>query len=122
MVSAGPTTSARMEQYLGRLTASLKLKVVLGKGGLSQSAIRELAGNGAIYCAITGGAGALWASKVKGVVNVHWLDLGTPEAVWELEVERLGPAFVASDLCGRSLYDEVRRRATGRARPPDYEL
>lgn len=122
VVSAGPTTSARMERYIAALAGALRFKLLLGKGGLSGDGMRRLAEQGAIYCAITGGAGAMWASKVKRVVSVHWLDLGTPEAVWELEVERLGPVFVASDLSGRSLYEEARRWDTGRASTPSYGL
>lgn len=36
---------------------------------------------------------------------MHWLDLGVPEAVWELEVEEFGPLIVAMDSAGRSLYE-----------------
>jgi len=41
------------------------------------------------------------------VIDVHWEDLGMPEAVWHLRAEGLGPMVVAMDAHGRSLFKEV---------------
>jgi len=45
-------------------------------------------------------------------VDVHWLDLGVPEAMWVLEVEDLGPLVVSMDSHGGNLYREVLREAS----------
>ena len=37
--------------------------------------------------------------------NVEWLDLGMPEAIWDLNVDKFGPLIVAMDSEGNSLYD-----------------
>ena len=58
----------------------------------------------------TGGAGALAAQSIKNVRGVEWLDLGTPEAMWILEVEEFGPLTVIIDSEGKNYYDEVRSR------------
>jgi len=35
---------------------------------------------------------------------VHWLELGIAQALWVLEVEKLGPFLVEGDRQGRSLF------------------
>jgi len=61
-----------------------------------------------VYTHFTGGAGALAAKAVKRVSAVHWLEeLGMPEAIWVMEVERFGPLVVAMDSHGRSLYKDL---------------
>jgi len=47
---------------------------------------------------------------VEKIKNVHWLDLGVPEAIWELEIKDFGPLIVAMDSEGGNLYEEVRQR------------
>jgi len=103
VVSAGPTTSARMEGYIGSMLELFGTTVVVGKGGFSEKA-RETLRDRCVYLAFTGGAGALAARAVRRVVEVHWLELGMPEALWVLEVKSFGPLVVAMDARGGSLY------------------
>ena len=100
IVSAGPTTSARMNRYLDEIL-SLGVRGIIGKGGMSVEPFKR---HKAVYFAFTGGAGSLAAKSIKRVLNVYWLDeLGIPEAVWVLEVERF-PLLVAIDAHGSSIY------------------
>ena len=99
VVSAGPTTSARMNRYLGEILP-LGIRGVIGKGGMDSQPFKGRA----VYFAFTGGAGSLAAESIKRVRAVHWLEeLGIPEAVWVLEVEDF-PLIVAIDTHGSSLY------------------
>lgn len=99
VVSAGPTTSARMNRYLEGIL-SLGVRGIIGKGGMNPEPFKGRA----VYFAFTGGAGSLAAKSVKHVVDVLWLEeLGIPEAVWVLEVEDF-PLIVAIDANGSSLY------------------
>ncbi|GAB6136682.1 FumA C-terminus/TtdB family hydratase beta subunit [Thermococcus prieurii] len=98
IVSAGPTTSARMNRYLDEILG-LGVRGIIGKGGMSVEPFRGRA----VYFAFTGGAGSLAAKSIKRVKAVHWLDLGVPEALWVLEVEDF-PLIVAIDAHGNSLY------------------
>ncbi len=107
VISAGPTTSARMNRATKELLNYVDSIVIVGKGGMDIS--EEIKGKG-VYLAYTGGAGALAANAIKRVKEVHWLDLGMPEAIWVFEVEMFGPCIVAIDSYGNSLYDEVKRR------------
>ena len=108
VVSMGPTTSARFEGAVVRLVERTGVRMVIGKGGLSNEASSRLREAGAVYCAFPGGAGALAARSVVRVLRVEWLDLGIPEALWLVEVRRFGPLLVAIDLHGGDLYREVR--------------
>jgi fumarate hydratase subunit beta len=114
VVSAGPTTSMRMEPYEHIVIERLGARVVVGKGGMSVSTAEACKRFGAVYAIFTGGAGVLAAQAVKRVVDVHWLDLGTPEAVWVLEVENFGPLTIAIDTTGKNLIEEVLSSAAKR--------
>ena len=51
------------------------------------------------------GLGATYGRAIRGVVAVHWLhELGIAQALWVLEVEKLGPFLVEGDREGRSLF------------------
>ncbi|WP_158508424.1 FumA C-terminus/TtdB family hydratase beta subunit [Thermococcus barophilus] len=100
IVSAGPTTSTRMNRYLNEVL-SLGVRGIIGKGGMIPEPFKK---HSAVYFAFTGGAGSLAAKSIKKVRDVFWLDeLGIPEAVWVLEVERF-PLLVAIDAHGNSIY------------------
>ena len=108
IVSAGPTTSARMEIFEDRFLEKFPVRVIIGKGGMGEKTLAALQKVGAVYSHYTGGAGALAARAISEVKDVHWLDrLGMPEAVWVLCVEKFGPLTVTMDSHGESLYDTV---------------
>ncbi len=103
VVSAGPTTSARMNPFTPKILEKVNCMAIIGKGGMSGDVVEAMRGK-AVYLAFTGGAGALAAQRIKRVKDVIWEDLGMPEAVWIFEVEKFGPCIVAIDAHGRSLY------------------
>jgi len=107
VVSAGPTTSTRMELYEAEIIEKLGVRMVIGKGGMGPRTAEACRKYGAVYATFTGGAGALAAKAIKRVVKVEWLDLGIPEALWVFEVESFGPLLVAIDSTGRDLIAEV---------------
>jgi len=108
VVSAGPTTSARMEMFEADFLEQFETRLIIGKGGMGTRTLAALQRVGAVYTHFTGGAGALAAQAVRGVPAVYWLEeLGIPEAVWVLDVEHFGPLTVTMDAHGKSLYDEL---------------
>ncbi len=109
MIAVGPTTSTRMNPYQAEIL-NQGVRAVIGKGGMDQRTSKALEKNGAVFLAAVGGCAALYVSSVREVKNVHWLDLGVPEAIWELEVEDFGPLIVAMDSTGANLYGEVRNK------------
>lgn len=103
MVAIGPTTSTRMNPY-EKDVIEMGVKVIVGKGGMDETVAKTLENEGAIYLTAVGGCAALYVDSVKEIANVHWLDLGIPEAIWELKVKNFGPLIVAIDSHGNSLF------------------
>jgi len=109
-ISAGPTTSSRMEGSEPEVIRRLQVRLIIGKGGMGPDTLSALADVGGIYAHYTGGAGALAARSIRRVSGVHWLEeLGMPEAVWRLAVDAFGPLTVTMDSHGRNLYEEISR-------------
>ena len=104
MVAVGPTTSMRMNPYQSEVL-DMGAKIVIGKGGMDDNVREALIRNNAIYVVATGGCAALYVDAVENIDDVYWLDLGMPEAIWNLKVKDFGPLIVAIDSEGNSLYD-----------------
>jgi L(+)-tartrate dehydratase beta subunit len=92
-------------------------QVIVGKAGLTERAYREwFVPHGAIYLTTVGyGMGAAYGQRIRGVREVHWLrELGIAQALWVLEVDRLGPFLVEGDAQGRSLFALANREINAR--------
>ncbi len=109
VVAAGPTTSARMSKMTPKLLEIHEVRAFVGKGGMDN--VTDAMENKAVYLAFTGGCAALAAISIEKVNTVHWLDLGMPEAVWELEVSEFGPLVVGIDSHNNDLFLEVSKKA-----------
>jgi len=111
VVSAGPTTSARMAAYEAAVVERYGVRAVIGKGGLPEDLLDGFARLGCVYLSAFGGCGALYARHIRRVLQVFKeAEFGGPEAFWVLEVERF-PAIVSMDTHGGSLHGEVRERS-----------
>ena len=110
VVSAGPTTSARMESFESKFLSSFGVKMIIGKGGMGEKTLKALKKTNAVYTHFTGGAGALAAKAIKKIENVYFLkELGIPEAAWIFTVEELGPLIVTMDAKGNSFYEKKKK-------------
>ena len=107
VTAAGPTTSIREEPYQGEIIHKFSLRGVIGKGGMGERTAAACKQYGCVYLHAIGGAAQVLAECVKSVRNVYLLEkFGSPEAIWELEVERF-PAVVTMDAHGNSLHREI---------------
>jgi len=107
IVAAGPTTSTRLDMFEDEFIKEFKVNVVIGKGGMGPRTVKAMKEMKAVYTAFVGGAAVVAAKGIKRVKEVHWLDLGTPECLWVLEVEKFGPLIVGIDTNGESLFQNV---------------
>jgi L(+)-tartrate dehydratase beta subunit len=92
-------------------------RVIVGKAGLTERAYREwFVPFGAVYLTTVGyGMGAAYGQCIKSVRAVHWLrELGIAQALWVLDVERIGPFLVEGDAEGRSLFALANREINAR--------
>ena len=111
------TASFRFGKSMSRWFERSGAKVIVGKAGLTELAYREwFVPHGAVYLTTVGyGLGATYGTAIKRVVEVHWLkELGIAQALWVLEVERLGPFLVEGDREGRSLFALANREINRR--------
>lgn len=106
----GPTTSIRMEPYAD-LVGTLGIRAILGKGGMEGETLRACAQYGYVYLQAAPGCAAKLAQGVRGICDVAWLDMGMPEAVWDLDANDFGPLVVGMDTHGKSVYDDLKRKA-----------
>lgn len=111
IVAAGPTTSTRLDMFEDEFIKAFKVNVVIGKGGMGERTVKAMKEYKAVYTAFVGGAAVVAAKGIKCVKEVHWLDLGTPECLWVLEVEKFGPLIVGIDTYGDSLFQNVADKA-----------
>ncbi|MEM2795863.1 MAG: FumA C-terminus/TtdB family hydratase beta subunit [Candidatus Hadarchaeales archaeon] len=103
VISAGPTTSSRMDEIQERFLRITGVKVLIGKGGVGEKIAARLPELGCVYLSFPGGAGVLAAGFVEEVEGVIWEDLGPAEAIWVLRVKDF-PCVVAIDIHGKNLY------------------
>ena len=110
VISAGPTTSSRMEIFEDKFLEKFDVKIIIGKVGMGKNTQKSLQKYICVYTSYTGGAGALAADKVEVVEGVYWLkELSMPEAVWLFKVKEFGPLVVAMDTHGNSIYDKIKK-------------
>ena len=92
-------------------------EVIVGKAGLTERAYREwFVPHGAVYLTTVGyGMGAAYGRCIKRVLAAHWIEaLGIAQALWVLEVEKIGPFLVEGDAEGRSLFALANREIDAR--------
>lgn len=102
--SCGPTTSSRMDVYSPRLL-DLGLIAMIGKGERNKKVCDAIIRNNAVYFCAVGGAGALYAKKIKSCKEIAFFDLGC-ESVKELLLEDF-PVIVAIDSNGGNLFENT---------------
>ena len=107
------TASFRFGKWMKTFFEQTKCRLIIGKGGMTSREYRSLfLPAGALYLTTVGyGLGAIYGRGVTGVKAVYWLEeLGIAQAVWVLEVNRLGPFIVESDMEGNSLFELCNRQ------------
>jgi L(+)-tartrate dehydratase beta subunit len=111
------TASFRFGKSMARWFERSGARVIVGKAGLTELAYREwFVPHGAVYLTTVGyGMGAAYGQCIRRVRDVHWLaELGIAQALWVLEVERIGPFLVEGDIEGRSLFALANREINAR--------
>jgi len=106
--SFGPTTAARMDEYLPEFMAHGASLITLGKGPRAITVAEACRRYGGFYLGVIGGAAALIARRhIRQCEVIDFADLGM-EAVRRVVVEDL-PAFILIDDKGNDFYAFCRR-------------
>lgn len=101
-----PTSSPKIEPWVPEAIERLGLRAIISKGGFGEKVIGAMKEHGCAYLTPPGGGMSTAANMagIRGVKEVHWLDLGLVEATWVLKVDRFGPLLVGIDAHGNSLF------------------
>ena len=110
ITAAGPTTSIREEPYQADIIGKFGVRVVMGKGGMGAKTLAGLQQHGAVYLNAIGGAAQFYSRCIERVDGVSWLDFGTPEAMWHLQLKDF-PAIVTMDAHGHSLHRDLEQES-----------
>jgi fumarate hydratase class I len=110
VTAAGPTTSIREEPYQAEILKRYGVRAVIGKGGMGARTLAGLQESGAVYLNAIGGAAQFYARCIQRVVGVSFIEFGTPEAMWHLDVHDF-PAIVTMDSHGNSLHKDVEEQS-----------
>jgi L(+)-tartrate dehydratase beta subunit len=113
------TASFRFARYLADWFKLSGVKIIMGKGGMSEEDYRKyFVPNKAVYLTTVGyGTGALLGRGITRVKDVLWLkELGIAQAIWVLEVENFGPFLVECDLQGNSLFERENRKTNAQVK------
>jgi fumarate hydratase subunit beta len=78
---------------------------------LDAASVAAMQATGCVYLSFLGGGCTLLSQAVREVVEVGWIDMLTHYRVVRLKVEGLGPATVAIDAHGHSLYADAALQA-----------
>jgi len=105
IISAGPTTSARMNYIEPEIIQNYKIRGVIGKGSMDKRTQKAMQDVGAVYFLATGGAAALLAEKLS-VIRAYKPEFGMVESIWELKAKGL-PVIVTIDSQGNNLHEEI---------------
>ncbi len=107
VLSAGPTTSMRVEMYEADVLEMYPIKGIMGKGGMGANTRRALAKNSSVYFDAIGGAAVSLAERIKKTLGVWKLEeFGPAEAMWLFEVEGF-PAIVTMDAHGNDIHRDI---------------
>ncbi len=115
-VSAGPTTSMRVEMYEAQIIREYQFRGIMGKGGMGEATRRALKESGCAYFHTIGGAAVYLADRIRKVSGVWKLEeFGQTEAMWLFEVEGF-PAIVTMDCLGNDIHRQVEEESFRRFR------
>lgn len=109
-----PTTSTRFNPLMPGIVRGLGLHAVGGKGGLDAACAEALREVGCVYLSFPGGGCPLLSDALRAVLDVGWREMLTHYRLVRLAVQGLGPATVAIDAHGNSLYAQIAAQAQQR--------
>jgi L(+)-tartrate dehydratase beta subunit len=106
LISIGPTSSIRMEEWAADFIAKTGVKIMIGKGGMGNKTAAACREHKVIHCVYPGGCAVLGAAQIEKITGVYWRELGMPECVWAMQAREFGPLMVSIDTQGNNMFAE----------------
>ena len=107
LVSFMPTSSIRFEKWGAKSVENWGLKMIIGKTTMGAETMAMMKKMGCVHVSPQGVSPNLWASQIQ-ITGVELFDeLGTIEATWHMDLDKLGPFVVDMDTQGNNLFEAV---------------
>jgi len=107
LVSFMPTSSIRFEKWGARSVENWGLKMIIGKTTMGQETMDAMKRLGCVHASPQGVSPNLWASQIQITDVELFKELGTIEATWHMDLDKLGPFVVDIDTQGNNLFEQV---------------
>lgn len=110
MVSFMPTSSLRFEKWGPASIRDWKLKAIIGKTTMSQKTMEAMKKYKCVHVSPQSISPNLWLDSIT-IKDVYLFDeLGSIEASWQLQLDKLGPFIVDIDCQGNNYFDIMDKR------------
>ena len=107
LISFMPTSSIRFEKWGAKSVENWGLKMIIGKTTMGEETMAMMQKLGCVHVSPQGVSPNLWASQIQITDVELFEELGTIEATWHMELDKLGPFVVDMDTQGNNLFDAV---------------
>lgn len=107
LVSFMPTSSIRFEKWGARSVETWGLKMIIGKTTMGPETMKMMQEKGCVHASPQSVSPNLWVSSIKIDDVELFNELGTIEATWHMEVDRLGPFVIDIDTQGNNLFNSI---------------
>jgi fumarate hydratase subunit beta len=107
LVSFMPTSSIRFEKWGPSSIKNWNLKAIVGKTTMGKKTMEAMKKHKCIHVSPQSISPNLWLKSIK-IKDVYLFDeLGTIEASWQLELDKLGPFIVDIDCEGNNYFEKL---------------
>lgn len=107
VVSFMPTSSLRFEKWGSSSIKEWNLKAIIGKTTMGKQTMEAMKEHKCVHVSPQCVSPNLWVDSIT-VKDVHLFDeLGSIEASWQLELDKLGPFIVDIDCDGNNYFDAL---------------
>ena len=107
LVSFMPTSSIRFEKWGAKSVSEWGLRMIVGKTTMGEETASMMKKCGCVHVSPRSVSPNLWIDSIK-VEDVHlFKELGSIEASWFFDLEKLGPFIVDIDCEGNNLFDRM---------------
>ena len=107
LVSFMPTSSIRFEKWGAKSVEAWGLKMIIGKTTMGEQTMAMMKKMGCVHASPQGVSPNLWASQIQITDVELFEELGTIEATWHMDLDKLGPFVVDMDTQGNNLFEAV---------------
>jgi len=107
LVSFTPTSSIRFEKWGAKSVKEWGLKAIIGKTTMGQETAQAMKKYKCVHLSPQSVSPNLWLDSIK-IEDVYLFDeLGTIEAAWQLQLDKLGPFVVDIDCEGNNYFEKI---------------